>query len=101
MIYEEYIQSAEWRAVRDQMLSTYGASCEFCGADLEALHVHHLTYERLGCEQPTDLAVLCWSCHEDAHEFPKRSAEIERVVARRRAQFDLARQLGETSEEEE
>lgn len=30
--------------------------------------MHHLTYERLGCEWLTDLVALCKDCHEQEHD---------------------------------
>jgi hypothetical protein len=30
------------------------------------LQVHHLNYDNLYCEQPEDLQVLCFKCHEQA-----------------------------------
>lgn len=37
---------------------------------LTRLEVHHLTYERLGCEAPDDLLVLCGRCHATFHGLP-------------------------------
>ena len=31
------------------------------------LHVHHLTYDRVGQEADSDLLVLCFQCHQKAH----------------------------------
>jgi hypothetical protein len=47
--------------------------CERCG-DCEAVHIHHLTYERAGCELPEDLEHVCIWCHCDAH--PQKRLEI-------------------------
>ena len=64
--YRTYLQSAAWQAKREEALEVAGYSCEECGADGQ-LHVHHLTYARLGREELDDLAVLCPQCHESAH----------------------------------
>jgi hypothetical protein len=33
------------------------------------LHVHHYTYERLGCERDEDLVTLCETCHSELHRL--------------------------------
>ena len=64
--YREYLNSSTWRAKREEMLEIAGDQCEECGAGGQ-LHVHHLTYARLGHEELDDLAVLCPQCHEAEH----------------------------------
>lgn len=64
--YEEYLQSPHWRKTRDRALSRAGWKCNRCPTQ-RALQVHHKTYERLGCELPEDLEVLCATCHEGHH----------------------------------
>lgn len=64
--YREYLNSSAWRAKREEMLELAGYQCEECGSGGH-LHVHHLTYARLGREELDDLAVLCPQCHEAAH----------------------------------
>lgn len=89
MNYREYILSSQWRAFRFYVLEQRGECCEFCGARREAayddtvFHLHHLDYSRLGHEHPEDVIVLCRSCHDDVHEFPKRKAEVAAFAARR------------------
>lgn len=36
--------------------------------EVQSLHVHHLTYERLGYERDEDLAGICESCHDEVTE---------------------------------
>jgi hypothetical protein len=47
--------------------------CEKCH-EWEAVHVHHLTYERMGREWPEDLLHICVVCHCAAH--PEKAPEI-------------------------
>lgn len=42
-----------------------------CG-ETEGLHLHHLTYERLGAERLDDLTPLCPNCHAMVHVLVKR-----------------------------
>lgn len=72
--YPEYLRSAYWKKVRENVLRTRGKRCELCGTgrfSSTVLHVHHLTYERVGAEQADDLAVLCRDCHKSLHSLPK------------------------------
>ena len=64
--YNDYLRSDDWKHVRRLKLEFAGNRCERCGATDE-LHVHHLTYERFGNENLTDLQVLCKPCHNRAH----------------------------------
>ena len=75
--YLTYLDSAEWRARRCEIIEARGAECESCGADDEMLELHHLTYERLGNELDEDLVLLCERCH--------RRADRRRVRMTRRA----------------
>lgn len=65
-LYATYLQSAGWRRRRQEALTAAGWRCARCQARRE-LQVHHLTYKRIGAEQPDDLQVLCRSCHEGEH----------------------------------
>jgi hypothetical protein len=44
--------------------------------------VHHLTYERRGCEDPVDLMAVCRKCHAKIHHKPFRPLHpwFERVA---------------------
>ena len=68
--YREYIHSEAWRRRRLVKLEAAKHRCECCG-ERGKLTVHHLTYERLGCEYPSDLIVLCKPCHWVADEMRK------------------------------
>lgn len=65
--YDEYLQSPEWKAKRDQAHELAKHRCQLCNSP-ERLHVHHRTYERIGQEDPTDLTVLCDRCHANFHD---------------------------------
>lgn len=64
--YQRYLQSAAWKTTRRLALERNGYRCSGCD-ETEHLEVHHLTYERLGHERPTDLMVLCGFCHAREH----------------------------------
>ncbi len=65
--YHIYILSKKWEKKREKALVLADHQCEICTSSFH-LSVHHLTYERLGREIPSDLQVLCEDCHLMAHE---------------------------------
>lgn len=67
MPYREYLKTRHWRRLRVVAIKKAKHKCAVCG-DTENLNVHHLTYERKGCEKLEDLQVLCRECHENVHE---------------------------------
>lgn len=69
--YYEKLKSPQWQKKRLEILNEHGFSCESCCIDSEQLHVHHKIYKK-GLD-PWDYpsynyAVLCDSCHKQAHE---------------------------------
>ncbi len=81
--YLAYLQSPQWRAKRDRARKLAGYRCSRCPSKRD-LQVHHLTYERLGAEWDSDLAVLCQNCHQAEHRAnpDKISYGIYVVLAR-------------------
>lgn len=65
--YRRYINSKKWRTKRNSILARDGFKCTCCGSS-DSLQVHHLTYARLGRENPSDLTTLCVDCHSNTHE---------------------------------
>lgn len=72
--YLAYLLSGGWRARRNRALKDAGYRCSRCPSKRD-LEVHHLTYERLGGERDSDLAVLCAGCHRAEHlEHPEQTS---------------------------
>jgi hypothetical protein len=72
----KYLRSLKWAQLKDYVRERDNYICSCCGSnladDLYHLHTHHLTYERLGDENPdTDLVLLCSDCHSKEHSKPK------------------------------
>lgn len=68
-VYEEYIQSPEWKERSRLAKERAGYRCQLCnkkGND-STLHTHHRTYERLCHEEEMDLIVLCDKHHAMFH----------------------------------
>jgi len=68
MNYHKYLCSAHWLRFRQQALDHHGKKCADCGAEKARFDVHHLTYDRIGKEDLTDVVVLCRHCHKKRHE---------------------------------
>ncbi len=74
--YKLYLKSNKWKVIRAAALVRGRGRCVRCGGTYD-LEVHHLTYERLGCEMPSDLVVVCKTCH------PQLDREREAAALRR------------------
>ena len=59
--------------------------CRICEAHGVELHVHHLTYERVGKENLKDLVTLCRRCHTDIHQ---RAAYDKQELLRMKDDFE-------------
>ena len=65
--YKDYLESPQWQRKRSERLAIDRKQCVLCG-ELNNLHVHHVTYERLFHEKMSDLMTVCKSCHEVLHD---------------------------------
>lgn len=65
--YATYMRSSHWARRKAAYFQTHDRSCVVCGIE-DRIHLHHLTYERLGCELDDDLRPLCEKHHAAAHE---------------------------------
>lgn len=81
--YHKYLRSKEWQKIRLDLLMVKGFKCERCENVYKPkfLHVHHLTYKRIGREEPEDLEVLCAGCHNSEHDInPKKRKHKKKKV---------------------
>ena len=76
--YSTYLQSAEWRKKRKQILIFWGHKCALCSSKT-GVEVHHNNYTRLGHELMSDLIPLCETCHERHHDY-LRPGEPEAIT---------------------
>lgn len=63
-----YLQSRHWKKTATRARKNAGNRCERCYRQGVPLDVHHVTYERLWAEKPTDLQALCRPCHKSKHK---------------------------------
>ena len=80
--YHAYLKSDKWAQMKLDLIEIRGQKCERCESKrtFKYLHLHHLTYERVFHEEPSDLELLCGGCHVSEHgiEKPKKKAKIKR-----------------------
>lgn len=72
--YRAYLLTTHWRKLKRRKMAQADWRCESCSAPYGCgipIDVHHLTYERLGMEELSDLRVLCRACHTEAHGVTK------------------------------
>src|SRR5699024_9786545 len=69
--YQAYIQSAQWRAVRERYWnSKLNKNCYVCDCPRKpGMHLHHRTYKNLGNERLMDLVPVCSECHDFIHKI--------------------------------
>lgn len=70
--YLEYIQTAHWKMIAEEVKKRAGHRCQVCNRDSE-LEAHHRTYRNLYHESENmgDLTCLCRRCHGLFHESNK------------------------------
>lgn len=66
--YKKYMGSETWVRKKYAYFGAYGKKCQACGTGVGPIHVHHMTYDRLGRELLTDLCGLCDPCHKEVHK---------------------------------
>lgn len=64
-VYDDYLSSPEWKALRKERLRKDGEKCQRCFNKADA--VHHLTYDRIFHEHIDDLISICEPCHYQEH----------------------------------
>lgn len=79
--YSSYMQSEAWWARKAEYYKTHAKRCSACGSK-KNIHLHHMTYERLGRERDSDMAPLCEKCHDEVHRLSAENsvASLTRVT---------------------
>lgn len=66
MNYKQYLQSDEWKFLRQLVIDKQEGQCSKCGRDIT--EVHHITYpKRWNEDSPDNLIGLCGKCHMEEH----------------------------------
>jgi len=67
-LYNWYINHSEsWQSKRLWAVERAGGWCQMCGVMLTHFDVHHLTYEHMGYEYPSEIIAICRDCHKKIH----------------------------------
>jgi 5-methylcytosine-specific restriction endonuclease McrA len=69
--YGGYLASAHWYKTRALYRASDLPQACICGAE-DGLQLHHMTYDRIGEEELTDLVPLCPNCHAMIHTLDRR-----------------------------
>jgi len=69
--YKQYLKSPQWKKKRLEIIMRDNFTCRKCGIGVtpSMAEVHHLTYQRIFKELPSDLITLCRNCHMKEHEL--------------------------------
>lgn len=65
--YGTYYSSQEWANARTRIMKRDGYRCQVQACTNRSECVHHISYNRLGCENDLDLISLCNRCHTSVH----------------------------------
>ena len=96
-IYQQYLNSDEWKEVRELVKERDGYRCLLCNAieDKENkvfLSVHHRTYENKFNERDHlgDLVTMCRSCHDISHNIEKfKKMQKEYLSAKKQVNTEI------------
>jgi len=66
--YFEYTQSGHWKTF---VAKYHKHGCRACG-EPGFVQLHHVSYDRLGREKPSDVIALCPNCHEKVHRILRK-----------------------------
>lgn len=78
--YKDYLKTEHWKSVKEEFGEKNPRRCYFCGSNFN-LNLHHITYDRLGKEDLSDLVWLCRRCHKYTH-FSKESDVVKKWLER-------------------
>lgn len=78
MTYQEYLQSAEWQAIRTLVYHRDHGRCRLCNTSKGVMHVHHRKYQPRGREDLINLLLLCPQCHRNFHYAARKRFKTKR-----------------------
>ena len=66
MMYDQYLRTPEFKAVRSAVMNRADHKCERCGEP--ASEVHHVKYAKWGTiDDPENMIAICHQCHCSIH----------------------------------
>ena len=84
--YRKYIKSEKWQYKRVEYFIKYKFRCQCCKKDFidSFLCLHHHTYDRVWKEKPSDLVVVCKTCHHNIHFKNWKKVRLQEKLLRER-----------------
>jgi len=80
-LYEEYLRSPEWKAIRRKVLARDQHRCRASGCERRATVVHHARYPHvLGREHLSWLYSLCAPCHDEIHRRHRKPVTLREAT---------------------
>lgn len=76
-----YYDSTEWVNTRVRIMERDSHTCQVEACNSHSECVHHITYDRLGCENDLDLISLCTECHLLIHRIQDASPLKARLTS--------------------
>lgn len=80
--YVKYLKSKHWENLRDRLIGDKKV-CSACGYVVPVVQLHHMTYDRLGHELDSDLAILCPNCHMIVHDAKNQQTGKKKSAKRK------------------
>lgn len=78
--YKEYLQSDEWKTIKENIKSRKGAKWNLCNlcTTPNNLEVHHSSYKVIGTVNTHNtVKILCRSCHQQIHDLCKENSKLD------------------------
>jgi hypothetical protein len=98
--YKQYLSSRHWLNLREHYFKARDTEKACVCGELFEVALHHLTYERIGHEELTDLRPLCKRCHSLVHVLERRgelTIDLEGLLSEQRA-TEYAAELDEIAQ---
>ena len=93
--YKLYLNSKEWFSVKQNLFKLRGKKCEMCNST-DDIQVHHLHYDNIYMELPTDLLVVCKTCHRDIHGLnpkSKKKKKKKKMTLKQRRKVNILKEI--------
>jgi hypothetical protein len=73
--YEDYLETKHWQQFKEKYAHKHKKQCTMCD-NKENIHLHHITYERVGNETFEDVVYLCSGCHLKVHQTDIKDTKV-------------------------
>ena len=86
MAYKDLLLDVRWQKKRFEIFTRDNWTCQKCGADRNAMCVHHLCYR--GYIDPweyenEELITFCMDCHKNEHRYLDYTEQAEKILMRK------------------